>query len=333
MARHPLLYLSASVVARALARIDVVEPIAAALRAHAYGQTILPAEAHLAWEHASESARSLSMPGLLPGCPGVKIINANPANPGRGLPRASGLIVLFDIETAEPTCILEAARISCLRTAAVSAIAAAALGADPIQRLALVGAGTLARCHLELLVGRLPKLKEIRVHDRDPARAVALAAEIPDDRIVICESPERAIRGAELVIPLTTTRRGYIPHQWLAAGVLIVNISLDDPLPDVVLSADKVFVDDWQLVAGDHRRLLGRMARAGQLRGPGDTVAGARAIDGELGELLAGRCAGRTRSDEIILVNPFGLAIEDLALAQRVHTYARGRGLGTVLTG
>ena len=332
MPHRPLLYLSARDVAQALECIDVVEPVAAALRAHGRGETILPAEAHLAWERGGEAARSLSMPGLLSSCAGVKIINANPGNPGRGLPRASGVIILLDIESAQPTCILEAARISCLRTAAVSAIAAAALGAQPIKRLALIGAGALARCHIELLAGRLPELDEIRVYDRDPARAAALAAENRDHRIVTCASPERAIRGAQLVIPLTTTRQGYIPHQWLDPGALLVNVSLDDPLPDLVLKADRVFVDDWQLVARDHRRLLGRMARAGQLRGPGDPPTSAREIDGELGELLIGSCPARTRSDEIILLNPFGLAIEDLALAQRVHQHALDHDLGTTLT-
>ena len=332
MPRRPLLYLSAGDVAQALERVDVIEPVAAALRAHAREQTILPDEAHLAWERGDEAARSLSMPGLLGSCPGVKIINANPANPGRGLARASGLIVLLDIDSAEPTCILEAARISCLRTAAVTAIAAAALGAQPIRRLALLGAGALARCHIEVLVQRLPELAEIRVYDRDPARAAALAAEVPDQRIVICDSPERAIRGAQLVIPLTTTRRGYIPPAWVDAGALLVNVSLDDPLPDLVLEADKVFVDDLQIVARDHRRLLGRMLRAGQLRGPADPPnSTSRAIDGELGKLLIGSCAGRTRSDEIILLNPFGLAIEDLALARRVHQHALDHALGTTL--
>jgi ornithine cyclodeaminase/alanine dehydrogenase-like protein (mu-crystallin family) len=331
MAGGRLLYLSAGQVARALDDIDVVEPVAAALRAHAGGRTVLPSEAHLAWERWNGPARSLSMPGLLDGCPGVKIINANPANPARGLPRASGLIVLFDIDTAEPICVLEAARISCLRTAAVSAIAAAALGRHPIQRLALLGAGALAHGHIELLAGRLPELDEIRVYDRDPARAAALAADIPDPRIVTCRSAERAVRGAQLVIPVTTTRRGYICHHWLDPGALLVNVSLDDPLPELVLQADKLFVDDWQLIVEDRRRLLGRMARAGQVRGPGDPPSGARAIDGELGQVLTDTCAGRTRDEEIIVLNPFGLAIEDLALAQAVHQHALEHGLGTTL--
>ncbi|MDQ3992887.1 MAG: ornithine cyclodeaminase [Actinomycetota bacterium] len=326
-----ILYLSRRDVARALGGVDVVETISSALSAHGRGETVLPAEAYLAWDHADERLRSLSMPGLVDRCPGVKLINANPANPGRGLPRASGLIVLFDIETARPTCILEGGRISCLRTAAVTAVAAGILGTQPIERLALLGAGALAECHLQLLPARLPALHWIRLYDLDPARAAKLAAAAADARIVVCDSAERAIRGAELVVPVTTTTSGYIRYEWLQPGALLVNVSLDDPLPEVVLRAAKIFVDDWTLVAQDERRLLGRMLRAGQISGPAEAADGVPAIDGELGQLLTGACEGRSSPDEIILVNPFGLAIEDLALARRVQQHALELGLGTAL--
>jgi N-[(2S)-2-amino-2-carboxyethyl]-L-glutamate dehydrogenase len=325
-----ILYLSASEVARALVELDVVEAVATALAAHAHRQALVPAEAYLAWENDGKRARSLAMPGLIDGSAGVKIVNANAANLQRGLPRASALVVLFGIESGRPTCILEGARISCLRTAAVTSLAARILGAPPIERLALIGAGALARCHLELLPPRLPDLREICLYDLDPARPVALAASFADSRIVISESAEQAIRGSELVVPLTTTTSGYIAYDWLEPGALLVNVSLDDPLPEVLLRADKLFVDDMTLVA-DGRRLLGRMLRAGRIRGPGDPRDGARTIDGELGELLVGLREGRSRADEIIVVNPFGLAIEDLAVAQRVHAHALELGLGTQL--
>lgn len=330
MPHDTLLYLSARDVAGALESVDVVQAVTAALTAHGGSETMLPAEAHLAWEHAGETLRSLSMPGLVDGCTGVKIINANPANPGRGLPRASGLTVLFDLQSARPVCILEGARISCIRTAAVTAISADLLGTHPIKRVALLGAGALARCHLKLLPPRLPELREIRLYDLDRARARSLAASTAAATIV-CDSAEQAIRSTQLVVPLTTTSSGYIQYDWLDPGALLVNVSLDDPLPEVVLRADKLYVDDWTLVAADERRLLGRMLRAGQICGPNEARDGSRPIDGELGELITGARAGRSHTDEIILLNPFGLAIEDLAVARRVYYHARQLGLGTTL--
>ena len=324
-----ILYLSRVEVARALEAIDVVDTVASALATHARGEAILPTEAHLRWQHDNETLRSLSMPAAVEHCAGVKLINANPANAARRLPRASGLIVLFDLATGRPTCILEGARISCLRTAAVTAIAADLLGSSPIERIAMLGAGALARCHLELLAPRLGDLREVRIHDVDTQRAAALATNV--EGAVICDSHEQAIRGAELVIAVTTTASGYIKYDWLEPGSLLVNVSLDDPLPEIVVRADKVFVDDWALIAADNRRLLGRMFRGGEIRGPQDAANGSRRIDGDLGELLIGTRDGRSLQDEIILVNPFGLALEDIAVAGRVHQRALRLDLGTAL--
>jgi ornithine cyclodeaminase len=256
------------------------------------------------------------MPAAVGSAPGVKIINANPANPTRGLPRASGLTVLFDPVSGRPLCVMEGARISCLRTAAVTAIAAELLAA-PVERLALIGAGALARCHLELLPPRLPQLREIHVYDRERGRATTLA-----ERVIVCDSAEQAIRGAELVVTVTTTTKPYIRHDWLRPGTLLVNVSLDDPLPEVFLRADKLFVDDWDLIAADEHRILGRLLRNGT---------NSRADHPELGWLLANGALGRSHPDEIVVVNPFGLAIEDLAVARQVYEYASASGLGARL--
>jgi ornithine cyclodeaminase/alanine dehydrogenase-like protein (mu-crystallin family) len=73
------------------------------------------------------------------------------------------------------------------------------------------------------------------------------------------------------------------------------------------------------------------MLRDGTIRGPKRNQERAPAINGELGQLLASGHPGRSNPDEIIVVNPFGLAIEDLAIAAQVYQYATAAGLGTLL--
>ena len=51
-----------------------------------------------------------------------------------------------------------------------------------------------------------------------------------------------------------------------------------------------------------------------------------------LGHVLAGRHPGRTRPEQIILVNPFGMALEDIALAAEVARLADKLGIGRRLT-
>jgi ornithine cyclodeaminase len=276
------------------------------------------------------------MPGLADGAPGIKVLGSNPGNTARGVPRAAGLTILFDRATARPICVMEAATISALRTAAVSALAARLLAGPAVRRMAVIGAGALAAAHLDLLPARLPALAEIRLHDLDPARAQALAMmferRLHRRGVRTRQTPtaERAIRGSELVVAVTTATEAYIELGWLAPGALVLNVSLDDVLPEVVLGVERVVVDDWRVVRADRRRLLGRMARDGFVSGPG---AGGGPVHAELGDLLLGRRPGRQGEHERILVNPFGLAIEDVAIAARVHATARRLGLGARLEG
>lgn len=325
-----LCYVDAAEVDAALAAIDPVARIRELLILHAKGETVLPDEAYLPWTGPDGSfCRSLNMPGMIgTGIVGTKIINASLGNPDRGLPRAAGLVVLSDPLTARPRTILDGTAISALRTAAVSVCAIEELAAST-GSLALIGCGPLAAAHLSLMVQRFPALAEIRLYDRVPARARALASTV-DRTVMVAGSAEEAVRGADVVIPVTTTTQGYLPLAWLAPGAVVVNVSLDDVLPDVVHGAGLVVVDDWGLVAADDRRLIGRMLRHGEVYGPHDENPGgsARRIDAELGEILAGTHPGRTAPADVVLVNPFGMAIADLALAAAVEQRVRQGGGG-----
>ena len=340
-----ILYLSRSDVERACAELDSVALVAEALALHAQKETVLPDEAYLAWTNQSgEAARSLNMPGALlgtMGAVGTKIINANPANPRHGLARASGLTLLFDPEAARIECIMEGAHISALRTASMSVLSSRLFQAAPIGVVALIGAGELARVHLAVLAAHLRDLAEIRIFDVDPARAAdlfersngSLASRGIDLRLMTTAAA--AIQGADLVLPVTTTTTGYIPLAWLKPGVILVNVSLDDPLPEVVLESEVLVVDDWGLVKADHRRLIGRMYRQGLVTDPEDPNGrrrgSPRRIDAQLGEIVVGSKRGRERAEDRVLVNPFGLSIEDIAVAARAAEVARRLGLGCTL--
>ncbi|MFI9250544.1 ornithine cyclodeaminase [Streptomyces sp. NPDC053069] len=327
--------------ALALNEIDPVAVAADTLRAHARGQTVVPDEGYLGWVTSDgHSARSLNMPGLVEGSPravGTKIINASLGNAGRGIPRADGLTLLFDPETAHPYAMMDAALISATRTAAVSAAAIETFTVRPVRHLALVGCGVQADTHLRLLLPRLADLTGVRVQDRDPAAAAAFAerhreaADRYGVRITVEADPRAAVQGADVVIPVTTVTDGYIRYDWLSQGAVVVHVSLDDLLPEVVLRASRVVVDDWNLVRADSRRLLGRMYRDGLLHGPGEPPAGpgSRAVDGELGSyLLDATGPGIPPADGVTVVNPFGMSVQDVALAHRVVAVARKLGLG-----
>jgi hypothetical protein len=215
-----LRYIDGEEVAAALATVDPVARIRDVLTLHAKGETELAEEARLHWTGPDGSAcRTLNMPGLVrdrdgDDTVGTKIINASVGNLDRGLPRAAGLTMLFDPLTGRPRTMLDGTDISALRTAAVTMCAIEEL-AVRTGVLAVIGAGPLAAAHLRLMVQRLPDLTEVRLFDREPERAAGLAASVEAD-VRIAASAEEAVRGADVVVPVTTTTVGYIPMDWLA---------------------------------------------------------------------------------------------------------------------
>ncbi|WP_328972698.1 ornithine cyclodeaminase [Streptomyces sp. NBC_00239] len=339
-ARSELFYLPRADVARALSHIDPVAVATDVLKAHARGETDVPDEGYLGWTTPQgHSARSLNMPGLIRGLEpvaGTKIINASLGNTARGVPRADGLTFLFDPETAHPYAMMDAALISATRTAAVSAVAVG-LRTRPAHRLAFLGCGAQADAHFGLLLPRLAGLTELTVYDRDPAGADAFlarhrtTAEAAGVRLTVAGAAEDAVRGSDVVVPLTTVTEGYIRSDWLLPTATVVHVSLDDLVAEVVLGAAQVVVDDWQLVRTDPRRLLGRMYREGLLYGQDEPAppGPAKQVDGTLGELLL----KQEPLDEsgLTVVNPFGMSVQDVALAHRVFTAATELGLGSRL--
>jgi ornithine cyclodeaminase len=332
-----LLYLNSADIAAICADIDPVDCVARALRQHAAGAARVGDEGVLRWSPGgAQQARTLNMPGMVgTGLVGTKIINANTGNPDRGLPRADGLTLLFDPATVRPAAILQGAQISALRTAAVSTLAAVRLHAGTPVTLALLGAGPIAQAHADLMARHL-EIGRVLIHDQVPARAQALAARLraPDGpfRDVRAAGAEQAVRPASVVVTATTTTTAYVPYRWIAPGATVINVSLDDIAADAYLASSLLYVDDWDLVTADTQRLLGHLARQGTVAGPGEPAPpGGRAVTGTLGQLLAGECPGRAHARQVALVNPFGMAVEDLAIAQEVYTVALSRGLGTSL--
>jgi len=334
-----LRYLAHDDVVAACAEIDPVDVIRRVLVAHAGGQTILPDEAYLEWTTpAGDWARSLSMPGavLAPDLrAGTKVINACPANITRGIDRAAGLLVLFDPATAHPRCVMSGTHISALRTACVSLLGATLFAPEPAS-LAVIGAGVLAQMHVRLFAERLPSLRRVRVFDLRPDAAQrlcdALAPSFGAVEFTSEPSAEAAVKDADVVIPVTTTTDPYIEAAWLRRPSVLVNVSLDDATREVLLGADALVVDDWHLVEADRRRLLGRLAAAGEVVGPGRPLGGAvRAVDAELGALLADPASPVTTRRGIAVVNPFGLAIADVGLGDAVYRLAAERGWGVTL--
>ena len=333
-----ILYLNKEEVVKICKTLDPIKIIKEAFKLHGTGNTILPDEAYLSWiNKEQESARSLNMPSFIGGkyqIAGTKIINGNISNFKRGIERASGLTMLFDTLTAKIMCIMEGAYISSLRTASVTALGINLLRKkDWNKKIGLVGLGTIGKAHLELLENHLKTIRNIYIFDLSATSIEKFTEKFENlrDKFIIARSPQEAIINSDIVITATTTSTGYIPYNWLRKGSLVIHVSLDDLLPDAIAKADKLIVDNWNLVKNDNKRIFGRMFKDDLLAGLDKSHGKLPFIYAELAEVVLNKKPGRENEEEIIVFNPFGLAIEDIAIAYQVYLKAIHQMIGTKL--
>ncbi|MGH3751442.1 MAG: 2,3-diaminopropionate biosynthesis protein SbnB [Pseudonocardiaceae bacterium] len=302
-----------------------------ALVAHADGKVVQPLKPYLRvpGEEGHIADRIVAMPAYLadPGVSGIKWIGSKHDNPSRvGLARASGVIVLNDPRTNYPIGILEGSLISAWRTAAVTCLAAAQLARKGFTDVALVGCGVIGRTQILALLQQFDHIGTVHVYDHNRTAAQGLARDItaayPSIIIQVADRAEDVVRAGDLVVPCTVTEAPYIPFSWLTRGAFVSNVSIMDLHQDVFLNADKVVVDDWEQ-SNREKKILNQLVLEGRFS--------REQLHAELGEVLAGRRPGRERDDEIIVLNPMGMAVADIACAAEVYTRARAQQIGTWL--
>jgi ornithine cyclodeaminase len=270
------------------------------------------------------------MPALVPASSalGAKLVNVVPGNASRHLSTHIGVVVLFDPETGALRAVMDARYITEVRTAAVSAVSLRHMARPEARRLALIGAGVQARSHLQMFAA-IRSLAAVRVWGPDTAQVEALACEesgVLGLDVVAAGSAGSAVDGADLVVLATASDEPVIRAEWVARGAHVVSVGACRPhqreMDPRLLARARVVVD----------------SREAALVESGDIVMGiaeghfdAGHVAGELGEVAAGRVAGRTTADEITVFKSLGLAAEDVAAGALAAERAAERHLGLVL--
>ena len=255
---------------------------------------------------------------------GMKWIASSHINPEHGLPRANAVIILNDPVHRLPIAIMEGALISAMRTAVVQALAARYLARPDSESVGLVGAGRIGALTLWAISKWFPDIQHYRAFDQNAGRLQAFADHMGTLGITVEPVPcfQDALSEADMGIVATTESEPYVTAPEFKRGALFMNVSLMDPTFELVSAADKIVVDDWhQSVHSD--RVLARMHREGLVTRD--------SIHGEFGAVVSGHIPGREDPDERIFWNPFGLAIEDIAVASAIYDQALSKGLGKTL--
>jgi ornithine cyclodeaminase/alanine dehydrogenase-like protein (mu-crystallin family) len=233
------------------------------------------------------------------------------------------LVVLFGLDGSLEA-LIEADFMGAYRTGAATAVAVRALARPGPATVALIGTGWQANTQA-LAVSRVLGIKELRVFSRDSERRAGFAREQEDQlgvETIAANSAELAVRGADVVITVTSSKSPVIEADWVEPHALVVAVGSNfrnrtEIPPELVARAKTVVVDQLaaaQLESGD----LIAAHDAGRFDW-------SRAV--ELAAVVAGKWQ-RQPGPGITLFESHGLALWDLAAGSVVLKAARERGLG-----
>ncbi len=309
-----LLYLSRADVERLLDVDAMLAALGEALVVFSSGVTSVPPRAGA---RVGERGILGAMPGYVPGIAlEVKLVSVFPGNHDHGLPSHQGLIAIFDEQTGAPLAVMDGAYITAIRTGGTAAVAARVLAREDASVLAILGAGVQGHSHLETFP-RIRDFKEIRIASRDAGKAAALAKQ--NERAVVAETFEAAVRGADVVACCTDAREPILRRGWLKPGAHVSSVggTWGPELDAETIAAGRVFVE-WRGAA-----TTPPPAGANELQG-----LDASSLT-EVGEVLAGTRPGRQSAEEITVYKSTGHAVEDAAAVRLVYERALAEGAGT----
>jgi ornithine cyclodeaminase/alanine dehydrogenase-like protein (mu-crystallin family) len=253
----------------------------------------------------------------------VKTFTFFDANREQGLPVTDSLVLLLSAETGLPVCLMEGNWITAVRTAASTAVTALRLARDGTRVAAIFGAGGLGRQHC-LALDHVFRLDEIRVVDIVPGVAEGLCSDLGSRtgcKLRPVAGAEEAVRGADVVVTVTTGSAVNVEAGWLGPGTFVARLgSYQEIALDVFDRADKLIVDRWEYVSSRIPEML-------ELIGEGRL--GRDDVHAEWPDIVGGRAAGRESRDEVILYVALGIWGEYAAILPQVYRNAVEAGLGT----
>jgi ornithine cyclodeaminase len=245
----------------------------------------------------------------------IKIASGFYGNPSLGLPSGHGLMLLFRQETGEPVCLLDdGGWLTDVRTAVAGAIAAKHLAPATVERIGIYGTGVQARLQL-LHLRPIVDCRRVLVWGRRQAALTSYREEMAGAgfEVETTTDPTLPAGRCQLVVTTTPSTEPLFAAGDLASGAHVTAVGSDTPEkqeldPGILARADRLVADSLpqcRLRGEIHRALeAGRIEESAVV---------------ELGEVIAGRAAGRTSAEQLTVADLTGVAVQDIQIAEAVY--------------
>ena len=292
---------------------------------HTAGNSSLPHSIFLRFPD-NPANRIIGLPAYLGGnikAGGMKWISSFPDNINHGMERASAVLILNNMENGHVEAILESSVISAKRTAASAALAAKLIHQNNNETtIGFVGCGRINREIAGFIKKVYKDINTFVVYDSIHQHALNFIDAIKEENINIriASSIDEVLQLAPLVSFATTAGTPYISDiSSCDSKSTILNISLRDFSPEVVLQCDNI-VDDLDHVCRERTSIH----LTEQLRGNRDFVRC------PIADIITNPDLART-GDKPVMFSPFGLGVLDLILGSYAKKIALEKNMGVTV--
>ena len=245
-----------------------------------------------------------------------------------GRPGISFHVMLYDTSRNELMAVIEANRMGQVRTGAASGVATKHMARDERgMTVGIIGSGYQAETQLEA-VSRVREIASAKVFSRDEGNRQRYAAKMAsalDIPVMPVDSADEAAQ-TEIICTITSSATPVLKGDWLSEGIHVnaagnnswMKRELDTK---AVAVADLIAVDDIDQAKFECGELM-RAAEIGHFSWDSAVP---------IHEVVAGQRPGRGSDDDITIFESQGIALEDIAVCERIVRAAREDGAGTEL--
>lgn len=317
---------------------DVISTVEGVYRAKSRGETAVWPTVFYEFEpgKADLDIKSGIMKGM--GLFGHKTVSWFGENAGKGLPELMGLIVVYDAKTGCPVGLTDGVYITGLRTGAAGAIGAKYLARQDAEHLLIVGCGAQALFQIAAMLSTIKTIRTVSVvNPHHPEKAASFIRTVSEkleaEFHISCSgisfdapsSLPQAVGDSDIIVTITPSRTPIIERDWVKPGTHFSCIGADmegkEELQPEILQSARIYADDMMhsIAAGEVELPL----KSGIIQ-QSDLL-------GEIGDMMEGRVAGRTSEDEITVFDSVGMALLDIAVADKALKNAVHQGIGQTI--
>lgn len=302
---------------------EIISSVESALIAMENNECIVPKRMHLDWDKNT----FLVMPSFSATHYGTKLVSVIPDNNLKHLPVTNGVMVLNCKETGMPVALLNAAKLTALRTGSLGAIGVKYMTPENSDSIGLIGYGAqgIQQAIFSCAVRPIKKIYcLLRSLEGFEKLKLAVYSQFPKVEVIACQTVEDVLLKTNILIAATTSPTPVFPNnKEILKGKHFISIGSYKPsmqeLPDAVFELAKCLAIDSEFARVE----------------TGDSILPVqKKIIEESNVFTIGKLINKTRQinvHETTAYKSAGMALFDLYVGQTMYEKAIEKNIGTII--